>query len=177
MVTNNVKIHAEESVQNVGPSRIKISYQRIGDPKFPPVFLIMGAGAQMINWPEGFCMELASRGLHLIRFDNRDAGLSTHISDAPVPDFQAIQSGDFSTVTYTLSDMAADTVPMGFGMTVHLVGINGRNDCTNNSHRISHKVRSLTNVDNRKYPVGQPDYSVGSLGSPMTIVRHIDWQL
>ena len=98
MDKNKVQIHGEEIVQNVGPSKIKLVYQRFGDPALPPVFLIMGAGAQMINWPEGFCIELARRDLHPIRFDNRDAGLSTHFSDAPVPDFQAIQSGDFSGV-------------------------------------------------------------------------------
>ena len=186
MVTNNVKIHAEESVQNVGPSRIKISYQRIGDPKFPPVFLIMGAGAQMINWPEGFCMELASRGLHLIRFDNRDAGLSTHISDAPVPDFQAIQSGDFSTVTYTLSDMAADTVglmeALGYD-SVHLVGASmGGMIAQTIAIEYPHKVRSLTSIMSTtgNNSVGQPDYSVlASLGSPPYDNRqaYIDWQV
>lgn len=186
MVTNNVKIHAEESVQNVGLSRIKISYQRIGDPKFPPVFLIMGAGAQMINWPEGFCMELASRGLHLIRFDNRDAGLSTHISDAPVPDFQAIQSGDFSTVTYTLSDMAADTVglmeALGYD-SVHLVGTSmGGMIAQTIAIEYPHKVRSLTSIMSTtgNNSVGQPDYSVlASLGSPPYDNRqaYIDWQL
>jgi len=64
-------------------------------------------------------------GLHPIRFDNRDAGFTTQFSDAPVPDFPAIQSGDFSTVTYTLSDMAADTVvlidALGYD-SVHLIG-------------------------------------------------------
>jgi len=95
MGTNKVQIHGEESVQNVGPSKIRMVYQRFGNPAFTPVFLIMGAGAQMINWPEGFCLKLAGHDLHPIRFDNRDAGLSTHFSDAPVPDFAAIQSGDF----------------------------------------------------------------------------------
>ena len=38
-----------------------MAYQRFGNPALPPVFLIMGAGAQMINWPEGFCVELQSR--------------------------------------------------------------------------------------------------------------------
>jgi pimeloyl-ACP methyl ester carboxylesterase len=118
-------IHNTEEVFDVGPSRIKVVYQRFGDPTFPPVFLIMGGGAQMIAWPDGFCLQLASRGLHLIRFDNRDTGLSTHFADAPIPDFLAVQSGDFSTVTYTLSDMAADTVglmdALGYD-SVHLVG-------------------------------------------------------
>lgn len=62
-----------------------MAYERFGDPQAPPVLLIMGGGAQMINWPEGFCADLVARGLQVIRFDNRDAGLSSHFSDAPVP--------------------------------------------------------------------------------------------
>jgi hypothetical protein len=58
---NTKQVHDEESVQNVGPSRIKVVYQRFGDPASPPVFLIMGGGAQMIAWPEGFCIELANQ--------------------------------------------------------------------------------------------------------------------
>ncbi len=119
------RVYDEESVQDVGPSKIKIVYQRFGNPALTPVLLMMGAGAQMIAWPEGFCIELASLGLHPIRFDNRDTGLSTHFNNAPIPDFSAVQSGDFSTVSYSLSDMAADTVglmdALGFG-SAHLVG-------------------------------------------------------
>jgi pimeloyl-ACP methyl ester carboxylesterase len=64
----------------------------------------------MINWPEGFCQALVDRGLHVIRFDNRDSGRSTHFSSAPVPDFAAALAGDLSTASYTLSDLAADAV-------------------------------------------------------------------
>jgi len=115
----------EEKAQHIGPSGIDMVYERFGDATAPPVFLIMGAGAQMIAWPDGFCLELASRGLQVVRFDNRDTGLSTHFTDAPIPDFPAVMAGDFSTVSYTLSDMAADTVglvdALGFEK-VHLVG-------------------------------------------------------
>ncbi len=186
MATNKVKIHDEESVQNVGPSKIKVAYQRFGNPELPPVFLIMGAGAQMINWPEGFCLELASHGLHLIRFDNRDAGLSTHFSDAPVPDFQAIQSGDFSTVTYTLSDMAADTVglmdALGYD-SVHLVGASmGGMIAQTIAIEYPHRVRSLTSIMSTTGDpsVGQPDYSVlANLPSPPYDDRqaYIEWQI
>jgi len=184
--TNKVQIHGEESVQNVGPSKIKMVYQRFGNPVLPPVFLIMGAGAQMINWPEGFCLELASHDLHPIRFDNRDAGLSTHFSDAPVPDFPAIQSGDFSTVTYTLSDMAADTVglmdALGYD-SVHLVGASmGGMIAQTIAIEYPHKVRSLTSIMSTTgdHSVGQPDYSVlANLGSPPYNDRqaYIDWQI
>ena len=183
---DKVQIHGEESAQNVGPSKITMAYQRFGNPALPPVFLIMGAGAQMINWPEGFCVELASRGLHLIRFDNRDAGLTTHFSDAPVPDFSAIQSGDFSTVTYTLSDMAADTVglmdALGYD-SVHLVGASiGGMIAQTIAIEYPQRVRSLTSIMSTTgdSSVGQPDYSVlGNLGSPPYDDRqaYIDWQI
>lgn len=186
MEKNKIQIHSEESVRNVGPSKIKIVYQRFGDPTLPPVFLIMGAGAQMINWPEGFCLELASCGLHPIRFDNRDAGLSTHFSDAPVPDFTRIQSGDFSTVTYDLSDMAADTVglmdALGYD-SVHLVGASmGGMIAQTIAIEFPHRVRSLTSIMSTtgNHSVGQPDYSVlSSLGSPPYDDRqaYIDWQI
>jgi pimeloyl-ACP methyl ester carboxylesterase len=87
-----------------------VAYERFGDPAAPPVLLIMGGGAQMINWPEGFCTELVDRGMRVIRFDNRDTGRSSHLSDAPAPDPRAAMSGDLSSASYTLSDMAADGV-------------------------------------------------------------------
>jgi len=186
MGKNMVRIHGEESVQNVGPSKIKIVYQRFGDPALPPVFLIMGAGAQMVNWPEGFCLELAGRGLHPIRFDNRDAGLSTHFSDAPVPDFPAIQSGDYSTMAYTLSDMAADTVglmdALGYD-SVHLIGASmGGMIAQTIAIEFPRRVRSLTSIMSTTgdSSVGQPDYSVlANLGSPPYHDRqaYIGWQI
>lgn len=186
MDINQVQIHGEESVQDVGPAKIKMVYQRFGNPAFPPVFLIMGAGAQMINWPEGFCLELARHNLHPIRFDNRDAGLTTHFSDAPVPDFPAIQSGDFSTVTYTLSDMAADTVglmdALGYD-SVHLVGASmGGMIAQTIAIEYPHRVRSLTSMMSTTGDpsVGQPDYSVlAKLGSPPYHDRqaYIEWQI
>ena len=183
---NTIQKHGEEEVFNVGPSKIKMVFQRFGDSALPPVFLIMGGGAQMINWPEGFCMELASRGLQPIRFDNRDAGLSTHFSDAPIPDFLAVQSGDFSTVSYTLSDMAADIVglmdALGFD-SVHLVGASmGGMIAQTVAIEYSERVRSLTSMMSTtgNPSVGQPDYSVLSgLGAPPGEDRqgYIDWQV
>lgn len=100
----------DEKVSNVGPAGIDIAYQRIGKPEAPAVLLIMGLGGQSIHWPDGFCHLLVERGLQVIRFDNRDSGLSTHIEDAPPPNLTAALAGDFSSASYTLSDMAADAV-------------------------------------------------------------------
>lgn len=183
---DTMKKHDVEEVFNVGPSKIKIVYQRFGNSALPPVFLIMGGGAQMINWPEGFCIELADRGLHLIRFDNRDTGLSTHFSDSPIPDFAAVQSGDFSTVSYTLSDMAADTVglmdALGYD-SVHLIGASmGGMIAQTVAIEYPERVRSLTSMMSTTgdSSVGQPDWSVlANLGSPPSDDRqgYIDWQV
>jgi pimeloyl-ACP methyl ester carboxylesterase len=86
-----------------------ISYETLGDPSDPPLLLIMGLGAQLVDWPEGFCQMLVDRGLYVIRFDNRDIGLSTWLDELPLPDLGDIFGGDFTTVPYLLSDMAADT--------------------------------------------------------------------
>ncbi len=98
-----------ERATAVGPSHIDIAYERFGDPGAPALLLIMGAGTQMHGWPDDFCAQLAARGLHVVRFDNRDVGESTHFHDAPRPDLPAVIAGDASTASYTLSDMAADT--------------------------------------------------------------------
>ena len=116
---------SEEKAINVGPSRIEVTYERFGDPQAPPVLLVMGLGTQLLGWPDGFCAELVARGLHVIRFDNRDVGLSSHFADAPTPDVAAARKGDVSSASYTVSDMAADTVGLldALGLqSAHIVG-------------------------------------------------------
>ena len=100
----------EQIAKSVGPARIDLAYERRGNPADPAVLLIMGLGAQLVHWPTGFVDVLVAHGLHVIRFDNRDSGRSTHMSDAPTPDLAAALAGDLSSVSYTLSDMAADAV-------------------------------------------------------------------
>jgi pimeloyl-ACP methyl ester carboxylesterase len=94
---------------------ISLAYETFGDPSDPPVLLVMGFGAQMIAWHEDFCRALADRGRYVIRFDNRDCGLSTKFDEHPVDMgrfIAAVSSGDLASalamVPYTLTDMAAD---------------------------------------------------------------------
>lgn len=101
---------SEQIARAVGPARIDLAYERRGAQGNPTVLLIMGLGAQLVHWPTGFLDALVSRGLHVVRFDNRDSGRSTHFHDAPKPDLAAALAGDFSSVSYTLSDMAADAI-------------------------------------------------------------------
>lgn len=75
---------------------IEIWTESFGDKKNPAVLLIMGSGGQGLLWPQQFCEDLASKGYYVIRYDNRDTGLSS--------------SFDFKTSPYTLLDLAKDAV-------------------------------------------------------------------
>jgi pimeloyl-ACP methyl ester carboxylesterase len=94
---------------------VELVYETIGDPSDPALLLVMGLGMQLIHWDREFCEGLAERGFHVIRFDNRDAGLSTKI-DAPVPNVMRAMTGLRIRAPYLLSDMADDS----FGLLDHL---------------------------------------------------------
>jgi pimeloyl-ACP methyl ester carboxylesterase len=93
---------------------ITIAYDTFGDPADPALMLIMGLGCPMIDWKEEFCSQLASHGYWVIRFDNRDVGLSTWIDGAGMPDLPAMLKGRLEGKAvesqYTLLDMTADAV-------------------------------------------------------------------
>lgn len=94
---------------------ITLHYETTGDPGGEPLLLVMGFTAQLTAWPEGFCQELADRGFFVVRFDNRDCGLSSK-TEGPLPDavsllVRARAGEDISTdVPYTLVDMAGDAL-------------------------------------------------------------------
>jgi len=64
---------------------VEIEYDTFGDPAAPALLLVMGLGAQMIAWDEELCERLVERGFFVIRYDNRDIGLSTKFDDGPSP--------------------------------------------------------------------------------------------
>jgi pimeloyl-ACP methyl ester carboxylesterase len=70
----------------VAANGIDIAYDEVGDNSNPAIVLIMGLGTQIISWPEVFFAGLADRSFRVIRFDNRDIGLSTKIETAPPVD-------------------------------------------------------------------------------------------
>lgn len=100
--------HSEETTTKVG--NIEIAYDTFGDPSDPPMLLIMGLGAQMIRWDEALCKALAAQGHWVIRFDNRDVGLSTKFDDSGVPNIISLIQGNPVDVPYKLKDMASDAV-------------------------------------------------------------------
>ncbi|MFF7144714.1 alpha/beta fold hydrolase [Streptomyces nodosus] len=96
-------------------SEVSLAYESFGDPGNPPVLLVMGFGAQLLAWHEDFCRALADRGRYVIRYDNRDCGLSTTFDDHPVDMgafIAAVSSGDLpaalAMIPYRLLDMADD---------------------------------------------------------------------
>lgn len=95
---------------NVRANGIQIEYDTFGRPEHPAMLLIMGFRTQLIGWDDRFCARLAERGFYVIRYDNRDVGLSSKIEGGPKPDIRAALQGDFSSASYQLEDMAADAV-------------------------------------------------------------------
>jgi pimeloyl-ACP methyl ester carboxylesterase len=86
---------------------VTLCYETFGEETDPTALLVMGLGTQMIAWHEDFCEQLAARGLHVVRFDNRDIGRSTHIPGAP-PTVAQLLRRSRRVARYTLSDMAED---------------------------------------------------------------------
>jgi pimeloyl-ACP methyl ester carboxylesterase len=105
---------------------IELEYEAFGHDDDPALVLIAGLGAQLIDMPQEMCEQLAGHGLRVIRFDNRDAGLSSSLDELGTPDLAAVLTGDHATVPYLLADMAADTIGLldvlGIGA-AHLAGV------------------------------------------------------
>ncbi|MEU2772600.1 alpha/beta hydrolase [Streptomyces sp. NPDC007162] len=119
-------------IAEVSPG-VSLAHEGFGDPGDPPVLLVMGFGAQMIAWHEDFCQALADRGRYVIRYDNRDSGLSTKFDEHPVDVgrfIATVRSGDtaaaLAMVPYGLQDMADDGLGLLTALGIeraHVVGV------------------------------------------------------
>lgn len=113
----------------ISANGITLEYEAIGDASAPPILLIMGLGAQLTLWPDDFCTGLANAGFRVVRYDNRDVGLSSRVGKRP-PHllWQSIRFGLGLRVKapYTLDDMALDALglmdALGIG-SAHVVGV------------------------------------------------------
>jgi pimeloyl-ACP methyl ester carboxylesterase len=144
---------------------ITLCYETFGDRDDPPVLLVMGLATQMIAWHDEFCEQLADRGFHVVRFDNRDIGRSTHLDFQP-PSVGQLVRRRFGPEQYTLSDMAEDAAILlrELGISpAHVVGASmGGMIAQMLAAEHPEAVRSLTSImsttGSRFH--GQPHYSV-----------------
>jgi pimeloyl-ACP methyl ester carboxylesterase len=148
---------------------ITLSYESIGDRNADVIVLIAGLGTQMLRWPVAFCERLVARGYRVIRFDNRDAGRSTHFTQHAAPDFgalaTALAAGQRPSVPYTLHDMAADVIGLLDALGIeqaHLVGRSmGGMIAQIAASEYPARVRSLTSImsstGNPGLPAASPD--------------------
>jgi pimeloyl-ACP methyl ester carboxylesterase len=95
---------------SVSANSIQIEYETFGNSNLPPLLLIAGLGDQLIIWDDELCEQLAQRGHYVIRFDNRDVGLSSKLEEAGIPDIGAMMRGEAIDPPYTIEDMADDAV-------------------------------------------------------------------
>lgn len=148
---------------------IQIEYEAFGDPRSPALLLICGLGGQMIGWDEKLCEDWAKNGLYVIRFDNRDVGLSSKIEEAGVPDLSAAirawMNGEKLDAAYTVDDMADDAVGLLDALNIekaNLCGISmGGAIAQTMSYRHPSRVRSMTQVyattGNPELPKASPE--------------------
>ncbi len=108
---------------------IEIAYDEFGDRAAPAILLIMGIGAQLTRWLPSFCRRLADGGFRVVRYDNRDIGLSTKFEQAGVPNMAEMikraLAGEAVDAPYTLGDMAMDGIGLLDALGVakaHIVG-------------------------------------------------------
>ncbi len=157
---------ADVTTSTASANGIEIAYETHGDPGGEPLLLVMGLGAQLIAWPIELCDALVDRGFFVVRYDNRDTGLSTKLEDPADHDFmttflQASQ-GEPVEVAYKLSDMAADGMALldHLGIdSAHIVGAS-MGGMIAQTMAIEHpaRVRTLTSIMSTtgEPEVGQP---------------------
>jgi pimeloyl-ACP methyl ester carboxylesterase len=100
---------------NVRANGICLEYEEFGSQDASPLLLIMGLGAQMVMYEDELCRQLAGRDFRVIRFDNRDIGLSTKFHDKcadPAPLLLDLVQGKTVDAPYSLDDMADDAAAL-----------------------------------------------------------------
>lgn len=155
-------------------------YETFGSPSDPTLLLVNGLGSQCINYSTDWCSMWVAAGFHVVRFDNRDVGLSTHFTDAPVDDAGAC---------YRLTDMAADAVAVLDAIGVeraHVLGLSMGGMIV--QHLAIHHPRRLHTVTSVMSRTGEPEYGASTpeafaqlTGAPATdrddaIERHVAGQ-
>ncbi|PYG61968.1 alpha/beta hydrolase [Rhizobium sp. UGM030330-04] len=148
---------------------IELAWDSFGDATNEAILLISGLGTQMIRWTIPFCEQLAAAGYHVIRFDNRDTGCSTHFSSSPPPDFGALASalmaGRRPQVPYALGDMAVDAIGLLDALGIARAHVVGRSMggmiaqilASDHTDRILSLTSIMSSTGNPALPQAAPD--------------------
>ena len=158
-------------------NNISIEYETFGTPSSPPILLIIGLGGHLIYWDDTFCRYLSEANRYVIRFDNRDAGLSTKFEQAGVPDIMDVMGklmgGQKVTPPYTIEDMAADAVGLLDALNIekaHLCGMSmggmiAQSIAINYPRRVLSLISIYSTTGNPRLPPPKPEV-LGLLMSP-----------
>ena len=176
--------HSPEKL--VKANGIQINYDTFGSPLGAPLLLIAGLGMQMTGWDEQLCQLLAAQGYWVIRFDNRDVGLSTHLNQAGVPDIAKLFGGEPVEVPYKLIDLAQDAVGLLDALRIekaHVVGVSlGGMIAQTIAIHFPERVQTLTSImsttGDPKLPPPKPQ-AMMILFTPAPVERHayLDYQV
>lgn len=139
---------------SIRADKVSLQYESFGNPADPPIVLVMGLGMQLIMWPERLCEMLAAKGFHVVRFDNRDVGLSTHLDHLGVPNITVATLKFLLRLplkaAYLIEDMARDTAALLDALGIpraHVVGASmGGMIAQNLAANAPAKVASLTSI-------------------------------
>lgn len=138
----------------INTNNIKIAYESFGSINNETILLIQGTGVQLTGWPVELCEQLAEKGYHVIRFDNRDVGLSSKLDSLGMPDWAniipKIGTCDMDYLPYSLIDMATDAVGLLDELNIekaHIVGVSmGGAIAQLIAINFPDKTRSLTSI-------------------------------
>ncbi len=154
-----------------GKNGIHLAYECFGSPHNPSVIMIMGLGAQMQIWPDALCQGIADSGYQVIRFDNRDAGLSSHLDERGNPSLLKVwlshKLNKKPQLPYTLKDMSKDVLALMNALEIksaHLVGASMGGMIAQILATKKHKrVRSLVSIMSAAVAPGINDAKLGVL--------------
>ncbi len=168
---------------------LTIAYETSGDPRDPTILLVMGLGAQLTLWPDAFVEALAANGLHVVRYDNRDVGLSSDFDSLGVVDMNEVMmkaiAGQPLSPPYTVADMAADGIGLldALGIkSAHVAGLSMGgmivpHMATKHAGRVESMTVIMSSSGRRGLPPGKPEAVKMLMTRPMSndraeILRH-----
>jgi pimeloyl-ACP methyl ester carboxylesterase len=153
----------------VRANSIRLAYEQFGQAEHPAIILVMGLGTQLIGWPVAMCEGLADKGFRVIRFDNRDSGLSEKMENAHIPQAASLMLRSRlrlpMDVPYTLTDMARDCIGLMDALAIeraHLVGASmggmiGQIVAAKFGHRLLSFTSIMSSSGNPRIRTARPD--------------------